>query len=681
MLEEIRCSLLSEARLSPQLLSDLAGLESYVAESYDSRSFIELLQNADDANSSNFLVKKVDRYLIIANNGNEFSKSNLEAICRSAASTKKRGNSIGYRGIGFKSVVGLAQEVHIISGKLEITFSKELTLADVPKAVKVPLLRIPHPIDAVVHSETLNEIQRLKFQGYSTFFIFSGLIAESIDNEFLTFDQSSLLFLKNIHKLTLEGRRIEEFKISREIWDDTFVLSKLNSLSIVSNWIVATDDYVSLAFYQDPVSEKVEALSGSDAAVHAFLPTHEATGLGIKVNGDISTDPSRTRVVFDQRTKDGISSLARLVAKIIFCILHDIPLPDSKGMLAALLPLDDPRLYQHQRRSFKSDFMLAIQSECEELVSNFSLKPSWLNSTDFQKISATGRILATPKIISDVDGGASFMRYLGAKEAGLNDLSNFLQDTTITINGCSEIVSELIRLYDTKQIDPISISTHWPIFIANGINTSIDQAKLNGLLIDASFIDLVAERGTGASGLSRLINAIAGCDAALKILPSIIAVQKNSFDAPERQGLLQSVMDFSSVRGEKPKTLNLKKWRGAEEQLRNIFEAEGWIAIDVSRQNIGYDIECENKDGKKLFIEVKLIETPSQPFIMTSNEEAVARVKGDCYLIAIVKQSGDSIEVSLIPDPANNLDLVRQCRQWVWECSSYPYNPEIYELQ
>ena len=66
MLEEIRRSLLGEARLSPQLLSDLAGLENYVAESYDSRSFIELLQNADDAASSNFLVKKYQQYLIIA---------------------------------------------------------------------------------------------------------------------------------------------------------------------------------------------------------------------------------------------------------------------------------------------------------------------------------------------------------------------------------------------------------------------------------------------------------------------------------------------------------------------------------------------------------------------------------------------------------------------------------------
>jgi len=44
MLERVRKSLLDEALKSPTLLSDLAGLEQYVAESYDARAFVELLQ-------------------------------------------------------------------------------------------------------------------------------------------------------------------------------------------------------------------------------------------------------------------------------------------------------------------------------------------------------------------------------------------------------------------------------------------------------------------------------------------------------------------------------------------------------------------------------------------------------------------------------------------------------------
>ena len=56
-IKDLRDSLIKEAKNSPMLLSDLAGLEAYVSESYNSRSFIELLQNADDAGSTKFYVK------------------------------------------------------------------------------------------------------------------------------------------------------------------------------------------------------------------------------------------------------------------------------------------------------------------------------------------------------------------------------------------------------------------------------------------------------------------------------------------------------------------------------------------------------------------------------------------------------------------------------------------------
>lgn len=77
---------------------------------------------------------------------------------------------------------------------------------------------------------------------------------------------------------------------------------------------------------------------------------------------------------------------------------------------------------------------------------------------------------------------------------------------------------------------------------------------------------------------------------------------------------------------------------------------------------------------------MKLVETPSQSFTMTSNEEAVARQKNESYILAIVRQERDTIEINFIPDPVKNLEFTRQCRQWVWECSSYPYNPEIFNL-
>jgi len=97
ILDSVRDELLSEAKRSPGLLADLANLERYVAETYSARSFIELLQNADDAGAKRFLVMQDGDRLICANDGRPFSCNDFYSLCRSASSDKKRGQSIGYR--------------------------------------------------------------------------------------------------------------------------------------------------------------------------------------------------------------------------------------------------------------------------------------------------------------------------------------------------------------------------------------------------------------------------------------------------------------------------------------------------------------------------------------------------------------------------------------------------------
>ena len=114
IIDKIQISFTEEAKNSPVLLSDLANMEFYIAESYQNRSVIELLQNADDAFSTQAYLKVFDNTVIFANNGNYFTDADVESICRSGASGKKRGNNtIGYRGIGFKSVVNICKKVHM----------------------------------------------------------------------------------------------------------------------------------------------------------------------------------------------------------------------------------------------------------------------------------------------------------------------------------------------------------------------------------------------------------------------------------------------------------------------------------------------------------------------------------------------------------------------------------------
>ncbi len=219
LLEGVRGSLLEEARRSPSLLSDLAGLERYVAESYDARSFVELLQNADGAGASRFVVRRAGDFLLVANDGRPFSRTDFESLCRSAASAKQRGTSIGYRGIGFKSVVGFAEVVYVFSGDLEASFSRERTAREVPEAAQVPLVRIPHPVEASERARLADALDALAQQGFRTVFAFKDLIASGIEAEFAMFDATSMLFLRHVRQVEIRSAVEEIITARREILD------------------------------------------------------------------------------------------------------------------------------------------------------------------------------------------------------------------------------------------------------------------------------------------------------------------------------------------------------------------------------------------------------------------------------------------------------------------------------
>jgi hypothetical protein len=72
--------------------------------------------------------------------------ADVEALCRSASSTKHRGaGTIGYRGIGFKAVAAIASSVTMRSSGVSALFnrSEAAGVLGVSDAGTVPLLQVP----------------------------------------------------------------------------------------------------------------------------------------------------------------------------------------------------------------------------------------------------------------------------------------------------------------------------------------------------------------------------------------------------------------------------------------------------------------------------------------------------------------------------------------------------------
>ncbi len=666
MLNLIRPPLLEEALKSPALLSDLAGLEAYIAESYNARSFIELLQNADDAGASKFSIRRVDEFLFVANDGREFTQEDFESLCRSAASSKHRGTSIGYRGIGFKSVVSFAKIIHILSGQLEATFSRELTAQAIPQATRVPLVRIPHPVEPRLRTKISGTLDGLKQEGFKTVFIFTDLIATGIEAEFTAFDPTSLLFLRHIRQVELKSDVEAVITVRREKVDSGTYSIRLASSEGATNWTVIEREGIALAFVHDVSG--IARLAERQALIHAFLPTLETTGFPFKVNGDISTDPSRTRIILDERTAAGVNSAAKLILKLIAeCLDAASPQVDTK-LLAALTPISDPRMAGFQRRTFKTELYSAIKRETNNRFANLLCRPQWINAVDFSKLTEASGAKSVARNMENIEGLSGFLKFLGAREATLKDFSPGLNHTAPSVAGAAEIVAHLTHLHATKQIEAAEIKSEWKLWPVNEMPLSLDEAKKTSKPLAQSFTDLMAEKLGSGIELQRMVKIITDAPTAATLVPS-----KPSLGS-ERNNVIGS-----------PKTpsqpFSLKRWRGAEQQVLAVLEAWGWKVQDVSRQNIGYDIEARTPEDEQACVEIKSVDYPGQAFTLTSNEEAVAREKGNAYWLALVRQTSTHLEIAFIRDPARQLKLTRQCRQWVWECATYDFTPDRFVLE
>ena len=191
-------------------------MEEYVAEGYNLCAICELLQNADDAQATQFAIKYSGNFLLVGNNGRVFDKSDFESLCRSAHLLKARGVSIGYRGIGFKSVLGIAGKICLFSGGLEATFCRERTAQQIPEASRVPLVRIPHPMLPEERAALKDGVASLRNGGVETIFAFENLKPSAVQIELDAFDPASLLFLRRVREVVIERRETVRIQVERQ---------------------------------------------------------------------------------------------------------------------------------------------------------------------------------------------------------------------------------------------------------------------------------------------------------------------------------------------------------------------------------------------------------------------------------------------------------------------------------
>ncbi|KAL5531018.1 hypothetical protein ACEPAG_3894 [Sanghuangporus baumii] len=310
VIQDIRQSLELDKE-TPSVLSECVerSLELLTDQLYntDTHFLLEFVQNAED-NDYNVTIPTLrisitDSAITLSCNEVGFSESNVRAICKIGASTKKNiSGFIGEKGIGFKSVFKTADIVHVASGPYTFKFDRKERLGMI-----APIW----------------DPSRRSKSGWTTFYLdLSSRQKRSITafNDMISaIKPSLLLFLTKLRSIELKIK-IDSRGATRSIdIERTDLENGFIQLTHAENGaLLLKDEYFMLKRTIDTSNVPNDAGRGADSTeivlafpvdenqqprvrpqdVHAFLPVRKF-GFNFVIHGDFLTSSSREDILVD----------------------------------------------------------------------------------------------------------------------------------------------------------------------------------------------------------------------------------------------------------------------------------------------------------------------------------------------------------------------------------------------
>ena len=585
----------------------------------------------------------------------------MVSLCRSGTSTKKRKtNTIGYRGIGFKSVVNYAKAVHLYSGHIATTFSRQLTKNLLPEANTVPLIRIPHKFCGNAYDNSINDLLRDR---YSTVFVFETE-GDCLLDEISMFDTSCMLFLRNIREIhfNLSSKKITymvKYTNLNSLCDEIEFLGTQNN----DRWIVCSDELkndVKLAFKYD--GNRVIPASPQESVIHSFMPTNDKLNVPIKINGDFSTDPSRTKVIYDTETENAIEGCVDLTNNILKNILADNY--DRYGFINILAQASLDPLRAIKGNTISDIYIEKLIKKTKEQLQKYAedmkeiyYQPQGITNVDFEQICRINNVYGIGNDIdANVRGILQFVKMIGIRILPLEMMLDAMKDCILSKESRIEVMYELVdrSRFGLDKALLTKFNNAYVITFDTDVKKVINCDEND--IIEDSFNAAVIEKVGSVAYIEQFYKVLG--------LKNICQQGYNKEISPSIISRNVGSIGTKSV---------VKKWRTVEQNLGEILRSLDGVVnvIDVAAQNVGYDIETIMTDGTHRYYEVKSVDNMGNAFTMTNNEFSSAVQYKDKYYLAIVQQDENRIEVCFICDPISTLNMTKRVTKWEWYCSSY----------
>lgn len=389
-------------------------------EDYNGRQLLEMIQNADDAAEASIepkvLIYLSDDVLVIANNGTPFSEDGIDSILRSHLSPKvNQRNRIGYKGLGFRSILSWADKVEIKSSDLKISFSQAnseqflqelikkepLIETEIVKRYKkfipsIALLRCPKietDINLPEETQDYDTIVKIKLKN-GLFEIVNSHISENIDPEVMLF-LNNLQYLEIITpqiKKTLKKKIIDTNKIEIEtIVEGGSITSFWNILSRKGTREADLNLNREEKSFEMSIAWKDEIEDGKNL-LHSFFRTNVPFNFPGIVHGTFLLNQSRNDLIDDEfgHNKFLFAEIAKLIADAAEIIAKSETTINYKAL--NFVNIDTSNIHNIIKSSGFKDILISkiktknVFPTISSKYVNYENKPVYYKNTEFAQL-------------------------------------------------------------------------------------------------------------------------------------------------------------------------------------------------------------------------------------------------------------------------------------------------------
>lgn len=300
---------------------------------YNGRQLLELLQNCDDEEATEVSIELDKKYrkLSISNNGKPFSKKGYRSlfIANLSAKTSKR-KYIGNKGLGFRSIINWSNTIEIASNGILLNYSRYNSHQ------KFRSLFSPEVRDKIRNEEnfkrTISPIPFLALPDIKDFFLeqfvtritihYQESFFEDIVDQIKNITPTTLLFLRNIEKITFKGikgveglENLDDIVCYRErLLDSSIGFSPEGKIVFNKNeWFIfeeerelpqefADSDKEEKEFYQIKVAVEKE-FKQSSPYLYSFFPTNIILQQPYVLHATFDLDSNRNQINNSRKNK------------------------------------------------------------------------------------------------------------------------------------------------------------------------------------------------------------------------------------------------------------------------------------------------------------------------------------------------------------------------------------------